>query len=332
MATIRDISKYSGISIATISRVLNAKGNVSEETRKKVLKAIKDLGYTRTDMIKKTAKKVIGIIAPGVGIHYSLIIEGIEEELKNTDYQMFIATTAQAIKKEQAIIDEFMTRKIDGFIICTSKKDDEYIEKLIQSAIPVVVVDRQESEINTDSVSIDNYTAGQKAVEYLYEKGHRKILFIDGYIYSHQPRKKAFIDFAKKKKDITLYIEQGGVTPKEGYKATKNFMKQKKDITAIFYVNDWQAMGGIKALTEEKINIPEDISVMGFDNDNYGNYLNPSLTTIHQPRKEIGMNAANLLIERIEHTCKSKVKRKILLPTKIIERESVKDISEGKIC
>ncbi|MDN5341145.1 MAG: hypothetical protein PWP28_20 [Oceanotoga sp.] len=327
MTTLRDISKYSGISITTISRVLNGKKNVSEETRKKVLKILKEFGYTRTDMLKKSSKKTIGVLIPNIrGQHYNIIVDGIEKQLLEQNYEMFLTTTNSLLKKEVAVLDELLLRKVDGIIICTSKEDENYIEKLINSAIPVVVVDRKDSEIQIDSVSIDNYNSGLKAVEYLYKKGHKKILFITGdkTIYSFSERKKAFIDYAYKKKDLDIYFEKGGYKAEHGYNATKKYLEDERDrVTAIFYTNDWQAMGGIKCLHEKGIKIPEEISVMGFDDDFYSAYTYPALTTIAQPRTEIGVNAANLLIERIENRCKSAVKRKILLPTILKERESV---------
>jgi len=334
MATLRDISKYSGISISTISRVLNGNTNVSEETRKKVLNAIKEFGYTRTDMLKNSSKKTIGVLIPNVrGQHYNLIADGIEKHLLEQNYEMFLTTTNSLLKKEIAILDELLLRKVDGIIICTSKEDDNYIEKLINSAIPVVVVDRKDSEIQIDSVSIDNYNSGIRSVEYLYSMGHRKILFITGDpgIYSFSERRKAFIDYSYKKKDLDIYFETGGYSAEHGYKATKKYLENRKlDVTAIFYTNDWQAMGGIKCLHDHGIKIPKEISVMGFDDDFYSSYIFPALTTMAQPRTEIGINAASLLIERIEHRCKSKVKRKILLPTELMERESVLNISSGK--
>lgn len=333
MPGLRDIAKVSGVSIATISRVLNNSGNVTEETRKKVFKAMKEVGYHRSDMINKSKKKAIGVIVPNIrGTYYNYIAEGIEKTLVKSDYEIFLTTTRQMISKEIEILDEFFQRRVDGIIICTSSKDDKYLEKLVKTGIPIVFVDREDSEIKLDSVGIDNYNSAIAAIDYLYNKGHRKIFFVGGLkeIYSSELRKKAIKDFKNKKSDMELFFDQGNFEIESGYNVTKNNIEKirKEGITAIFYVNDQMALGGYRALQENKFKIPEDISIIGFDNAIFGRYLFPSLTTIDQPVQEIGVSAAELIVSIIENKNKSTVKRRVILPTKLIERESVKDLSK----
>lgn len=330
MATLREISKKIGISIATISRVINGAENVSEETRKKVLKALQEHHYQPPHVAKKKLHYLVGIIVPNLlGNHYNIISESIELELSKYGYDSFVTSTHMLLNKEIEILEQFFSRRVDGIIVCTTKNDDKHIERLIKSAIPVVAVDRNDSEINVDTVGIDNYHSAYMAMKYLYDKGHRNIIFVSGEreVYSAKVREKAVIDFSKKY-EVNLKILEGDFQFEGGYSSIKKYLeKNGKDFSAIFFINDQSALGGTRAIYEAGYSIPDDISIIGFDNDKYSKYLYPPLTTVHQPRNEMGENAAKLLVERIEGKG-SKVKRKIILPTKIIERNSVKEIKK----
>jgi LacI family transcriptional regulator len=327
---LRDISKKTGISIATFSRVLNGSSSVSPNMKKKVLKALNEFDYHRSSMVDKRIKKLVGIIVPNLrGYHYPELTMGVEDALLKNDYEFFLATTKQKLSKEIDIISELYQRKADGIVICSSKKDEEEIRHLLNSSVPVVAVDRKDSEIKIDSVSIDNYSSAMIVANYLYKKGHRKILFSEGdnTVYSSVLRKAAFENFEKEHPDFHVHFEPGAFEPENGYAAVKAAVQKGVVFTAVFFLNDWMAFGGYRALHECGFKIPGDISVIAFDNAPLSKYLVPSLTTIHQPRFDMGFSAGQLLVNRIEGKEKSKVKRKILLNTYIVERESVKDIT-----
>jgi LacI family transcriptional regulator len=146
-------------------------------------------------------------------------------------------------------------------------------------------------------------------------------------IYSARERKQAFMDFAKKKEDFEVTFIPATFDVKDGYIGIKKYLeKHGKNFTAIFFANDWMAFGGIKALREAGFNYPEDVSIVGFDDSTLAKYLYPSLTTIKQPFYEMGLNAAKLLIEKLEGINESKVKRRVILPTKLIIRDSVRKL------
>ncbi len=331
MATLREISKKIGISIATISRVLNGAENVSPETRKKVLKAIREFNYKPNKIPKKKLHNVIGIIVPNIkGNHYNIIAEGIEKFLLNTRYDSFVTTTHQLLNKETELIEQFFSRRVDGIIICTSRNDEKQIEWLINSSIPVVTVDRQDTDIRVDTVGIDNFESAYRGIKYLYKKGHRKVLFVEGDkdIYSIRERKNAVLYFAERYPDMEVTVIEGNLEFEGGYYPVKEYLdKREVDFTAIFFSNDQMAVGGMHALYEKGLRVPYDVSVLGFDDDVYARFLNPPLTTIRQPREELGEMAARLIIERIEGNG-SKVNRRIILPTSIVERDSVRNLSE----
>ncbi len=327
MPTLREISSKTGISIATFSRVLNGSEKVSEKMKKKVYTALKHYGYKRSAMISKRIKSLVGIIVPDLrGYHYPELTLGIEEALLQNGFEFFLANSKQELNKEIDIISELYERKADGIVLCTSGKDDEQIKHLLDSTIPVVGVDRKDSDIKIDSVSIDNYYSAKTAANYLYERGHKDILFVEGdlAVYSACLRKKAFQDMVNEKSDFKVHFEPGDFEPESGYLAVKNALEKKAQFSAAFFVDDWMAYGGMRAFYEAGMNIPDDVSVMGFDDAPMSRYMTPSLTTIMQPRFELGYTAGQLIINRIVGREKSKVKRKILLKTEIVERESVK--------
>lgn len=331
MTTIRDIAKASGFSIATVSRVLNGSDKVTEETRNKILRVIKEMEYRRSESIKGSLFRGVGVLVPDLKAdYYGMIAEGIEEALLRNNYEMFLSTYRHSLNKEKHSLEEFFARKVDGVILCTTYDDEECLEKFLEAGIPIVAIDRENSDLKIDIVTIDNYSASLEVVKYLYKMGHRKILYVQGLmeIYSARERKRAFEDFSIKNKDLEVTFVSAGFHPEEGYKAVKKYLDTYgKTFTAIAFPNDWVALSGIKAMKEKGIDYPKDVSIIGFDDATFAKYLHPSLTTVRQPTYEMGLNAAKLLIEKLEGKRESKVKRRMILPTELIIRDSVKDIN-----
>lgn len=331
MTTIRDIAKASGFSIATVSRVLNGSDKVTEETRNKILRVIEEMEYRRSESIKGSLFRAVGVLVPDLKAdYYGMIAEGIEEALLRNNYEMFLSTYRHSLNKEKQALEEFFARKVDGVILCTTYDDEECLEKFLEAGIPIVAIDRENSDLKIDIVTIDNYSASFEVVKYLYKMGHRKILYVQGLmeVYSARERKKAFEDFSIKNKDLEVTFVSAGFDPEEGYNAVKKHLDTYgKTFTAIAFSNDWVALSGIKAMKEKGIDYPNDVSIIGFDDATFAKYLHPSLTTVRQPTYEMGLNAAKLLIEKLERKRESRVKRRMILPTELIIRDSVKDIN-----
>ncbi|ACM23529.1 MULTISPECIES: LacI family DNA-binding transcriptional regulator [Thermotoga] len=328
MASIRDVARLAGVSIATVSRVINGYNNVSEETRKKVIDAIRKLNYHPIYAVKNAVlKRTIGVLVPDFGgFHYNEILTGIEKEAIKRDFTLMISTTLHRTSVELERLEVFFAKRVDGIIVCSSKKDEEQLERLIKSAIPVVVVDREEPEIRLDNVGIDNYAAGRMCAKYLLSKGHKKVLLLKGRkdIYSFSDRERGFIDYSTRH-GIDVKITPCGYLPEHGYHAVERYLrKQGIDFTAIFAINDLSAVGALKALHDLGVAVPDEISIMGFDDDPISNYTIPALTTVRQPREEMGRVAFEILHERL--LGKKGVARRVILPVEIIERESVKQL------
>jgi LacI family transcriptional regulator len=331
MTTIRDIAKASGFSIATVSRVLNGSDKVTEETRNKILRVIKEMEYRRSESIKGSLFRGVGVLVPDLKAdYYGMIAEGIEEALLRNNYEMFLSTYRHSLNKEKQALEEFFARKVDGVILCTTYNDEECLEKFLEAGIPIVAIDRENSYLKIDIVTIDNYSASLEVVKYLYKMGHRKILYLQGLmeVYSARERKKAFEDFSIKNKDLEVTFVSAGFHVEGGYSAVKKYLDTYgKTFTAVAFSNDWVALSGIKAMKEKGIDYPKDVSIIGFDDATFAKYLHPSLTTVRQPTYEMGLNAAKLLIKKLEGKRESKVKRRMILPTELIIRDSVKDIN-----
>lgn len=337
MANIRDVAKMANVSIATVSRVLNGNENVSEETRRKVLNAIKKLNYRPTISFRTASSdlfKTIGILIPDIrGYHYSDIVMAIEEYAYTKGFDIMLALPKWEVDIEQHILDQYFRRKVDGVILGELFGGYKLIERFKRSGIPMVVVDFQVDEIDFDTVNVDNVSGGYQAIKYLYEHGHKKILFIPGPQQSPAAvdREKGIRKFIDKVRDEEIEIFYGthrGYNSEHGWVSVVQHLKEHGlNFTAIFAVNDWTAIGAIDALKDNGIRVPEDVSIIGFDDAPFAQYTNPRLTTVMQPRWEMGTTAAQLLIERIVDK-KVRLPRNIILPAKIIERESVKDINK----
>ncbi len=333
-ATIIDVAKMAGVSIATVSRYLNSTSYVSEEKKKKIIKAIHKLDYKPSRFAKAMRRQrlfVIGIIVPHiVGDYYARIVNIASIHANARGYETIISVTEREKDLEDKIIDFFITRRVDGIITCTPSIN--MIEKLINLSIPVVAIDWSDpiGDLDIDSISISNKKAAHKMIKYLYCMGHKNILIITGRnnIPSSNERLCAVLEFQKRHPDLNIVVKEGNFSPKNGYQITKDFIDRKGlDVTAIFSFNDMMAFGALSALSEKDLNVPNDISIVGFDNSYISRYTIPPLTTIEQPKKEMGKEAVNVLINRIESK-NTRMGHEIVLPHRFIERASVKNIQK----
>ncbi|WP_367355925.1 LacI family DNA-binding transcriptional regulator [Mesotoga sp.] len=336
MPNIREVAKHSQVSIATVSRVLNGSENVSPETRKKVLKAVKELNYRPAFSFKEknsTLLNTIGVLIPDIrGYHYSDIVMAIDEYAYSKGFNVMLALPKWEVDIEQQVLDQYFRRKVDGVILGELFGGGELIRRFEKSGVPIVVVDFVVEEINFDIVNVDNVAGGYLGAKYLYEHGHRKILFIPGPEMSpaaidRERGIRRFLNRVSPKQDVEVFFaDSRGYNSEDGWNGVKDHLKSKGlNFTAIFAVNDWTALGAIDALKDEGVRLPEDVSIVGFDDAPFAQYTNPRLTTIIQPRLEMGRVATQLLIERISEKNQG-LPRNVILPTKIVERESVRDI------
>lgn len=334
MVTIKDIASEANVSISTVSRILNFDEslNVSEDTRKRVLSIAEELNYVRVKERKNKAKKYnIGIVCS-----YS------ETKELNDPYFLSIRTTIEKkcinenIEFNSLYISKILNesnnnyKNIDG-IIAIGIFQEEEIKSLKEISENIVFIDSSPEEWEFDSVVVDLKYGTMKALEYLYELNHVNIGYIGAKVVPHNSkgdsnelinyREASYRNFMLKINNLNEeWIFKGNFTPEDGYKLMKKALKLKEIPSAFFIASDPMAIGAYKAIAEEGYKIPEDISIIGFDDIITAQYLTPSLTTIKVFTDFMGEVAFDLLLEKIKE--ERRLSKKIVLPVKLIVRDS----------
>ena len=331
MPKLEDIAQAANVSISTVSKALNNQSDVSEKTRKKILEIARAFNY-QTPGSKKDTTENIGVIfcrdvqPLSMNPFYSRVLEGIEAELALNNYDLvlkLISADYHGDFPKTINID-----KVDGIIVVGALNED-FINKLNSLNTTVILVDPKIYSENFTQVLIDNEHGAFIATQHLINKGHKKIGFISGDIerLSFSQRltgyKKALkynnIEFSKK------YVQSGGI--ESGYEHTKKLLSLNPRPTAIFAANDINALHGYKAIKEQSLNIPDDISVVGFDDIGMAKISAPPLTTIRVYKEEVGSIAVRTLLDSIDNGSDKKINT--IVPIKLVERESVRDLSKS---
>lgn len=333
MATLKKIANISGFSLATVSRVLNFDNNLSvtDETRKRIFEVAEELNYkTLKQRNRNTDKKVkVGVIywyskREELGDPYYLSIrKGIEKECFNRKIQIIM------IFKDD---EEYFINNLSEFdgIIAVGKFSKEAIDKISVYLKKIVFVDFSPYDRKYDSVVTDFKVTVLQALKYLLSLGHSKIGYIGGKEYigkNREPiedeREITYIEFVKNNNIYNSdYIYLGNFTFEDGYNLMKEAIKRSKLPTAFFVANDSMAIGAIKALYESKINVPKDISIIGFNDIPTSKYVVPPLSTIKVHTEFMGITAVELLLERINRN--REVPKKVIIPSELIIRKSCK--------
>ena len=330
--TIVDVAKEAGVSSATVSRVMNGNYPVKEETRKKVQRAIEKLNYIPNMQARELTKKqsaTIGVIVPSINnMFFPEVVNGIEKQLKEYDYSFILSCTTGDSNEEKRCINNFLSRNVAGIIVIdpnTENIEDKFYDK-ISSSVPVVFVNGYGNVKNVSSVSNDEAEGALMAFDYLIENGRKNILFVRGVgSYSYDIKEKVYID---KMNSIDAFDEDNIVNIGSGNGAdtvdnTERILKEVLSIRkadAVFCCNDLMAYGTLNACTSLNIIVKEDVSIIGFDNIYLSRFISPKLTTIDQNMDLLGINAAMLIVEKIN--CDNQYSKKVLLNNKMVVRET----------
>lgn len=332
--TIIDIAKATGYSKSTVSRVLRGGDRVRNSTRSRILNTAKRLNYSPNEMARSlvTTKSsdFIGMIVSDINNQwYVAVLNAFERALKGTPYSIILCNSDYDILEERRYIDLLIRNRASGIVFAAPEKNDESIKKIIKENIPFVVIGTEVNTIDVDVISVDNYLGAKMAVEYLINNGHKDILHFSGKknFYVTDARIKAFKDvMLNNNLKITKnsIIETGG-TITSGYLAAKKLRELSKLPTAIFAYCDYVAMGIWEYLSENNIKVPEDISIIGFDDIQLSSFFKIKLTTIKQPFKKIGEKAVEVLEEKIKKQNDSR--KKIYIKPELIERATVLNLA-----
>jgi len=327
MATIQEVAKIAGVSVATVSRVLNNSSAVVDETREKVQKAINELNYNPNMMgrnLRRNATKIVMVLLPSISNpFYSKVVNGITSVAKKNGFTVMICNTSADENVELEYLDFLKYKLADGAILMSQELGGESLLELAKG-IPIVQCSEYSEVKGVPYVSIDNFSAAYDAVKHLIDLGHTRIGLISsrvnylsavqrqsGYIRALQD---AGIDF-----DPTL-LKVGNYGFKSGMLCASQFIAMQNRPTAVFAISDLMAIGAIKAFKKNGLNVPEDIAVVGFDNLNFSTIYDPELTTISQPTFRMGCKAMDLLLSRING--KSEEPQNIIMDYELIVRES----------
>jgi LacI family transcriptional regulator len=332
-ATIKDIAQKSGVSLTTVSRVLNSSGYVKEETRKKVLSAIKELNYTPSAIARSLSKNktnTIGVVIPEINNQfYGEVIKGISEIADEYDLNIILCNTDENIEKELKALKLLKEQRIQGIIIAPTSVEDElnseYLMAIEQIGIPVVLVDGHVKYSDFSGAFVDNIKGAYESTDTLIKAGHRKIAIITGRMNSDAAQnrlmgyKKALainnICFNEK------YVFLGDYGEKLAYKFTKQMMEMEDRPTAVFVSSNKMTLGCVRALVEGGLRIPEDMAVIGFDRIDILNSLGMNISFVDGPTTELGTIAMKILMENIKNNQYFETK-KITLTPKLILRGS----------
>lgn len=333
VTTIKDIAKKSGVSIATVSRVINGVGGYSKEVEQKVLLIAKELNYRKNEnaiSLVKNKTNTLGIIMPDLPTSfYRDIVNGIEHEAYLKDYSVILTHAGVGGDRFKESLNLMAERRVDGIVVFSLFLDQKDVETIKLLKIPIVLLSTEATDSSIPFIKVDDYSASFAAVNYLIEKGHTDIGLAG--VSSKDPvaglpRIKGYKD-ALINSDLRIdeeLIEFGDFTFEAGKQAMYSYLSNEKIITAVFCVSDETALGVISVCYEKGIKVPEDISVIGYDNSTISYMSTPPITTVDQPFYEMGRLGCKDLLKIIHEN--KEVKSRIV-PFQLVERKSVRDLA-----
>ncbi|MCW8334843.1 LacI family DNA-binding transcriptional regulator [Vibrio paucivorans] len=331
MATIKHVSEHAGVSQATVSRVINGTSRVSHDKKLKVEKAIKELGYRPNSIAQALASSrtgSVGIVVPELGgPFFSGILHCIEENLRRFGYHAVVTAGSNTEQGQRESVEFLLGRRVDALILHTQHLSDDYLIALEEQGVPVVLVNRFIPEMALSCIDIDNEVGGKLATQYLLQMGHTKIACITGPLDKSDARGRLqgyrrALEEAGLEYDGAL-VSEAGFTEETGVSAMKKLLKRECEFTAVFASNDHMAFGAFEVLKSEGISVPQDISLIGFDNILFARYLTPGLTTINFPIERMSTEAVQLTIQKLN---KNKRDVNFKLSPSLVVRNSVKDL------
>ncbi len=337
--TIHEIAKALNTTASTVSRALNGNPRISQEMKKRVFDMAKSLGYEPNTMaasLRKGRSKIIGIIVPYADrMFFSSVIRGIEEEVKKFGYNVIICQSYEKIENEIEDVNALLSAQVAGIIISISKETStfDHLKKVIQKNKTLVLFDRTTNLLKASSVAIDDYQGAYLSVNHLIENGYTKIAFFSGTksVSIFRERYRGYLA-ALHDHNLPLIDEYVVEVPSDvelGKLVTQKLMALKIPPNAIFSSSDFSALGAIKWLTENSFRVPEDVGVVGFGNDPFTQYLDPTMTSVDQKSKEMGKTTAQVFLEHVEG--RSSIQRTVLLSPELVIRISSSRLSIKKM-
>ncbi|BBH24447.1 catabolite control protein A [Paenibacillus baekrokdamisoli] len=302
-----DVATQAGVSAATVSRVLNGNSQVKQRTREKVKRAILELGYYPNAVAKNLRSQksmMIGIIVPDINAsYYTDIIKGIENMAYSRKYRVIICDAKNDREHELEYLNLLISRTIDGMILATTLLTDEELGSFSDRGYNVALIGRNIEHDGIPCIFTDNVKFSREVVYHLVEQGHRDIVFLSGYAESVDSYER-LEGYLKGLKEYTIpfrpeLVENGDFNETGGYEAMNRLFDKGLLFTAVYAANDEMALGVYRACRERGIQIPQQLAIVGVDNNRISKYLSPTLSTVNQPKYTMGAVIAEKLIDQM---------------------------------
>ena len=335
MATIKDVAKMAGVSTTTVSHVINKTRFVAKETEEAVMQAIKSLKYSPSAVARSlkvnTTKSIGMIVTTSESPYFAEIIHAVEDHCYRQGYSLFLCNTQNDPEKIKNHVEMLAKKRVDGLLVMCSEYTQHSLDVLSGfSSVPMVVMDWGPN-VDTDIIEDNSFTGGYIATKHLIDCGHKAIGLIAGELDKTTARTR-YEGFVKAMNEAYLpihenWIMEGFFEPEDGYECMNKILVQDNLPTAVFCCNDVMALGAISAITEKGLRVPDDISIIGYDNIHSSRFYAPPLTTIHQSKSRLGAQAVNLLFERIANKDNdSHEKHRIAIHPELVLRKSVRNL------
>ncbi|MDK9754831.1 substrate-binding domain-containing protein [Vibrio sp. D173a] len=336
MATMKDIAKLAGVSTSTVSHVINKTRFVSEEISERVNNAAKELNYYAPSALARSLKvnrtKTIGmLVTTSTNPFFGEVVKGVERSCYQKGYSLILCNTEGDNERMRESINTLLQKRVDGLILMCSSLEGERIDVFERYPdIPVVVMDWGPMLFTSDKIQDNSLRGGYLAAKYLIDCGHKEVGCITGPLIKHQAQMR-YEGYKRAMLEAELEFNANWIVESDfecegGYQAFKKMVERGPLPSSIFVSNDMMAMGVINAANELGIQIPEQLSIIGYDDIHIAKFMSPSLTTIHQPKYRLGQAAVETLLRKLDD--KSDEAQVVQLEPTLVERNSVKCLSE----
>jgi LacI family transcriptional regulator len=306
--TIKDVAAAAGVSTATVSRVLSGKSPVSEEVRKRVLSAVESLEYRPNALarsLREETTKTLGLVVSNVlNPFYTAVARAVEDAASEMGYSVILCNADEDADKEDFYLDVLLQKRVDGLIISPARNKSRQLSRYAKDDVPVIFVDRSIEGLGIPTIRADGRKAIEELVEYLVRLGHERLAIVSGppEVVSGTERLNAFLSSARKRR-VTIpeeYVRLGDFRRESGRQAMQELLQLRQQPTAVFVANNLMCLGALQAAKEAECRIPEDISIASFDDVTWFELMEPPITAIAQPTQELGVMAAQMLLEQLE--------------------------------
>ena len=330
--TIHDIAERLNVTASTVSRALNGNPRISDNTRKAVLRAARELDYEPNQIasaLRSGRTQLIGMLVPTINrAFFSSIIRGVEEVANSLDYRVIVSQSNEIFENEENAVKAFLNARVDGIIASIGKNTEHFnhYKQVLDRGLPLVLFDRTTPQLQTGQVVIDDYQGAYMATAHLIEQGCERIVHftserkIDIYKERHRGYVNALQDYGIEPNHSLVF--SGNLQLEDGRAHAKQLIKGKVDFDAIFSASDYAAMGAMQVLKENGLNIPDDVALVGFLNEPFTSFTDPPLTSVNQFPIEMGQTAATLFFNALNSEKKKIIPKKTVIQPELIVRAS----------